>query len=520
MNIAVVGMIFLFLGQNSFATNFEWKVSNDWNKQYENKFSDFVARMGDSTCRSLKECLTKSTSNPFYINKTPDADYFADCADFPFALRMYFAWMEGLPFDYVNYPVQAKPEAESNQDIRYSKHGNKPGKIRKFEKGKIYDANHALKQMRSTVSTATYRMHFEHKSDFYPVAVNSTNIRPGTVVYDPSGHAAIVYKIEKDGRVRMMDAHPDNSVTRITFDKKFTLSRAEHGAGFKNWRPELNESATNNLQGYSEVQFQKTFAVSGQKVDFYEYVRLMLAGQNLRYKPVQELKNMILEICSNISDRVIAVNTAIQSGIQKQPHPDKLPQNIYGTTGEWEEYASPSRDARLKVAFVELRETIEKYIDMYAQGSKKIEHKSSPEAHTYSNCDYGDRACLLAYDLLNVYSNVIQSNSCQFSYTNSEGDEVSFGYEDVLDRLFKISFDPYHCVELRWGAYDYRELRSCSDSNYKKSWYQAQQNLRNQTERTYDQKMDYDINGTRKYLGVKNPPDIDLLGYLQYRARE
>ena len=36
----------------------------------------------------------------------------------------------------------------------------------------------------------------------------------------------------------------------------------------------------------------------------------------------------------------------------------KLPENIYGTTGEWELYASPSRDARLKAAFRELYESL------------------------------------------------------------------------------------------------------------------------------------------------------------------
>ena len=66
-------------------------------------------------------------------------------------------------------------------------------------------------------------MHYKYISDFYPAALDLDNIRAGTTVYDPAGHAAIIYKIEKDGRIKMMDAHPDQSITHITFDKKFEV---------------------------------------------------------------------------------------------------------------------------------------------------------------------------------------------------------------------------------------------------------------------------------------------------------
>ena len=60
---------------------------------------------------------------------------------------------------------------------------------------------------------------------------------------------------------------------------------------------------------------------------------------------------MMSELCSNVHDREIAVDNAIAASIHEKSHPDKLPRNIYGTDGEWEEYSSPSRDARLKVGF-------------------------------------------------------------------------------------------------------------------------------------------------------------------------
>jgi len=95
---------------------------------------------------------------------------------------------------------------------------------------------------------------------------------------------------------------------------------------------------------------------------------------------------------------------------------------------------------------------------------------------------------------------------------------VTFGYEDARERLFRSSFDPYNCIELRWGAMDVDELKSCRDDPNKRAWYEAEQKLRNQIERTYDARMDHDLaelqspGGTGK--GVDEAPDTDVKRYL------
>src|SRR5476649_2454568 len=59
-----------------------------------------------------------------------------------------------------------------------------------------------------------------------------------TAIYDPNGHLAIIWKIEADGRLRYIDAHPDNSLTRGYYDMRFVRASPGMGAGFKNWRPQ------------------------------------------------------------------------------------------------------------------------------------------------------------------------------------------------------------------------------------------------------------------------------------------
>lgn len=504
----------LLLSQTALAQSFNWTVVHDkWSAAHEQKFSEFVQIMGDSGCNTLNKCLTSPSSNPFYVNRTPKTHRFlADCADLPFALRAYFAWMEGLPFDYVD-SVLPDDQNTSGGDVRYTRYGNKPVNFRRLTKGHTYNAYNELQRIVNTVSTAMYRMHYRHISDFYPTQLNLKNIKPGTVLYDASGHAAIIYRIERDGRIRMMDAHPDQSITHIVFSKKFARSRADHGAGFKNWRPEGDFRPTEQLAGFSSEIQNQSFSLNGTSLDYYDYVRAQMSGGNLSFDPVNELKSMMTEVCENVQDRIPSVEAAVSSGVSSKDHPAKLPNNIYGTDGEWESYSTPSRDARLKTGFVELRNEIARYVDMYAQGSSRIEY--TPKQSYYSvNCQGKGNSCYLFASLLEAYDQVENSPACQFSYTRSNGQVQNLKFFEIVDRLFYMSFDPYHCPELRWGGISGNEFSSCRDSRNKIDWYNAEQGLRNQIDRTYDAFMGYDLNGTAQNLGVRAAPDVNLKVYL------
>lgn len=487
--------------------------AQDWSAADEDKFSQFVEVLGASGCGNLRDCLTSATSNPMFVARNPaDMNYAADCADLPYALRLYFAYMQGLPFDYVDSVEQAEPEKEPNSDLRYSKYGNKPKSMRSLPARGSYNLAAELAAMRDTVSTATYRMHYKYVSDFFPPSITPSVVRPGSVIYDPAGHVAMVYRVTPDGRLLLIDAHPDNSITHITFDQKFVRSRLEHGAGIHNWRPEGSVQTTESLPGFSTEEFAPSYQVDGETVSFYDWVRYRMSGGVAKINPIQELRQAMQEICVSLKDRVTAVESAVQSGIHNLEHPDRLPENIYGATGDWEQYASPSRDARLRVAFAELRKDAEKWIELYKALPNKIDY--APVASDNSAaCTANDRVCFLAASLMEEHSK--QSRQCAFNYHDSEGGDVRLSYSDVEGRLFKLSFDPYHCPERRWGATGYLELSSCRDDDYKSEWFEAEQGLRNQTERTYDLRMDYDVYGTARFLGVSVPPDIDIRRYLR-----
>ncbi|MEI9885037.1 MAG: hypothetical protein WDN08_00840 [Rhizomicrobium sp.] len=119
-------------------------------------------------------------------------------------------------------------------------------------------------------------------------------------------------------------------------------------------------------------------------------------------------------------------------------------------------------------------------------------------------------------DLIQTYER--DTAACSISYTRSNGARMTLSYEEARRRLFRFSFDPYQCVERRWGASDAAELASCADGPNKQAWYAAEQNLRNQIDRTYGARMDFslaELTTPGEGKGVAQAPDVDVRAYME-----
>lgn len=539
-------LIFFSEGVNAQAVTAEWKIKKTaWTDADEKEYSEFVSLIGQAVekrqCNSFKSCL-QHPNNPYRGSDTSEFNIFADCAKLSYVMRGYFAWKKGLPFGLVN-GIDKRNVPDNTGDIRYSKFGNKVTSRINFlprQNGASWKFVNAVSALNSTIPdsvySANFRFYFEGIdddqlfTDFYPVEISRDAIVPGTNIYDPNGHVAIIYKVTDDGKIYFIDAHPDNSLTSGLYGTKFERSRPEHSAGFKKFRPLHIEGAAYNqtlgsygggvlrpakdsdLSLHSLVQFFGTnnsrddwkngkFQIDGVTYSFYDYVRLKLSKGNLKLDPVTEIKSLGEDICQTVQDRVQAVDTALKSGVQNKSHPDRLPANIYGTSGEWEEYSTPSRDARLKTSFVELRDTAANLVNLLNQHDPRL---------VYSGAN-------IKQDMLNSYMSVV--NKCVIQYTKSNGQAQRLSLEQVRSRLFQLSFDPYHCVELRWGASTSDELSSCGDDSTKRQWYASERWLRNQIERKYDARMDYslpELTGPKPSAGVETPPDIDIVSFLTH----
>jgi hypothetical protein len=516
-----------------------WKITKtEWSSQDEKNYQTFVFGMGqaiaDHLCGNVTECLN-SKANPYRATDPAGLAYKSDCADFPYYLRAYFAWKNGLPFAFANEMEARNVPGNANGDLRYTKFGNVVVGRRSLVSvnGQLPDAIHILNEvLPNAISSANFRTYYQDSnSDFYPVLIAPDAIHPGVTIYDPNGHIVTVYKVETDGNIYYFDAHPDNSTTAGVFGSKFMRSNPGQGAGFKNWRPLKLVGATLNAQGfyqggkivfaanadladYSSEQYfgnsggkisdenwsqGKFYSDQGVELDYFEFVRQKLATGGFRTDPIAEFKSLITQICGNLKDRVNSVDEAIQAGLDRKPHPDRLPLNIYGSEGDWEAYSTPGRDAQLKFSFADLLLQAGEFIRKW---------KAQDPSLSYTGAN-------LAQDLLTTYGN--EAMNCRISYVNSNHEPVSLNLEEVRQRLFKLSFDPYSCVEHRWGAVTASELQSCQDDTTKSLWYEREQRLRNQYIRQYDNRMDFNLDELLQPLpgnGVALPPDVDILGLL------
>jgi hypothetical protein len=494
--------------------------SESWTAGDERGYGEFITAIGESGCRTVDACL-RGPANPFRAGDPPDFRFRSDCADLPYFLRFYYAWKRGLPFSYVS---DVSPRGLS-RDIRYSPKGNRVEARRDVLSGE--DGLRVLNALRDQISSATYRIHPAlDGDDLYSPALSPRGIRPGTVIYDPNGHLAVIWRIEADGRIRYIDAHPDNSLTRGFYDLRFVRSSPGMGAGFKNWRPvqlagarrapdgvlmggHVVLAANAQIPDFALTQFFGTgmvgvdsdwkhggFMLNGQPMDYYDYVRAVLGGGSLHFDPLREMADMVTSNCADLGYRAEAVNLALAAGLQNRPQPHQLPVNIYGTEGNWETYSTPSRDARLKTAFKEARDNAQRFMMLWRSRDPRL---------VYAGNDLAD-------DMLGIYDRA--AAACTVGYVRSNGARVTFGYEEARRRLFRLSFDPYTCVERRWGA-EGAELAGCRDGAVKRRWYDAEQKLRNQFDRTYEARMDFNLRELETGNGgVSAPPDTDTRAYL------
>jgi hypothetical protein len=507
-----IAVLIASLAAPAWAASSTWNVSkNEWTQADEDGYAAFIQRIGESGCETPDDCIN-SDVNPYRNSDGRGINFNADCADLVYMLRAYYAWKNGLPFTYVDGVY-----ARGGGDVRFSSKGNRVAGRRHVTGGE--SGRSVINAIRDAVSSATFRIGPDTDenplTDLYPVKIQRGSIRPGTAIYDVNGHVAIVYKIGDDGRIYYMDSHPDFTLTRSVYGAQFGRDFPAMGAGFKNFRPirlekgRIQIAKNNQIADYSIEQYygnvdpnpqadwrEGKYAYNGIEAGFYEYVRIAMAGGNLTFNPVAELKATMKTLCNDLYDRQRFVDMAIEAGIDRKPHPERLPANIYGTDNmEWEIYSTPSRDARLKTAFRALRDDMERLISMWIERDDRI---------SYDGLN-------LKEDLQHAYER--SADICTAVYRNSAGQPVTLHFSEVLKRLFRMSYDPYDCVERRWGAETKEELATCANTATENRWYEAQQRLRNQIDRTYDTRMDFtvkELEAKGPGTGTDHPPDIDV----------
>ena len=489
----------------------------EWTPQHEVQFGQFVNQLGNAiksgVCNTVKNCMQNPQANMYASSDPNDLILYSDCADYPYFLRAYFAYKNNLPFAYVNEiemaqaPFSSMPDRDG--DFATAQQDNSPyGNIITGRGGSNVPSSPGqeknllpyLHTMFDMVSTRTFRVgpfnQGAQLSDVYPVKLDRNGIQAGTVV-STTGHMYVVFDVDNAGNVHLIDAHPDGSTSYKTV-KASTLdrSRPDHGLGFFRFRPmhlvgsKLKNgayyggkvvTATNDEligQGlYSLEQFYgpNTIVLPNKPVDpelyksafknigFFEYLRMHLRNQDSVVAADMAVAESLDSLCSEFKQRIDDVQAAVQKEIYLQPHPDTLSPNIYSSPdATWEGYSTPSRDGRLRASAVDIVKTA---IDSYRRAKK------GGEGLTFSGSaqDYQAAVRQKLGDM---------NQKCTMTYSKSDGTKQALTFANVLSRLNKISFDPYHCPEKRWGASG-KEMATCRDGDQGDAWYRGEQAMRN-----------------------------------------
>jgi hypothetical protein len=454
-----------------------WRITADqWSAADEEGFGRFVTALAESGCSSSESCL-RSVANPWRDSDTNFKDVQVDCAKLPYLLRGYYAWKNGLPFSYVD-------AISGSGDLRFSKTPNRPvSRTDIIDRGQGINGPAVLRAMVDTVYTATFRTDANQMrgvpSDFYSPALQPGSIRPGTLIYDTNGHVGIVYKVDQSGRIHYLESHPDFSVSRSVYGAQFGQSPMALGGGLKNWRP-LRLIGARSVDG---ALVGGRIAFNGAPLGFYEYVRVAVSGGRTDFNPVYELSSTMRTLCNDLKDRAQSVNQAVANGISAKLHPSAIPANIYSSDDDsiWESYATPARDARLKAGFVQFRRELGGMIGLWLARDPRIVYDG----------------LFLKQDLLAAYDR--ESRACTITYLSSDKRPVPLTFDDLSQRLLAMSFDPYHCVELRWGD----DSPACPDQTGKRRWYAVEATARAEIGR--------DEGGTAQSL---SPTDVDIRGLI------
>jgi hypothetical protein len=450
-----------------------WVAERDWDDAAEEEFAAFVQAIGEAREEKvfrLAQGLRNPHINPLYTEEDSQLYFDNDCATLAYALRAYFAYKTRRPFSFI-----------ANKGRRY-RYGNRPQRFGDFSQYATFKS--LLSNSMSAVSSGHFRMHAALEgTDTYPVEITSDSIRPGVTYYDPGGHVLVVYRVDRvTGDIFMMDGHPDGTVTLKTFSYRMSRGSRRSGGGFRAWRQYhvvplegpngafmISRELNRDSDHYSDIdQFRDKYAIAGERVTFQEYVKAQMRDNGPLVTPLAGLEGRLDRICQQVEMRGHEVAQAEQEGWTVLPHTGKTPRKVFWGMSKWHRRNTAALDIRLRASVAELKTYVRKVLDLSRTNDPRLAWKGS-----YAELE----AALVA-----EFERVASRSECRPTYINGMGEPVRLELRDVLQRVSRLSFDPYHCPERRWGAQkDSIELSSCVEDEARLQSYGRQTGLRRLT---------------------------------------
>lgn len=451
-----------------------WFTRAEWTPSLENLYSAWIEHLFDApldeqpSWNALHEVLRDPERNFLYdhLGAAEDEQNVVvrpDCADLPYFLRAYFAFKLGLPFGWSRcsrgengVPPVCGDFATSSDPFPKDPHPDaKPPVLPPWAdpaRSGIWESNvrRLGEFFRTTLADAVQsgagRTPAEDDTgDYYPVPLSVESLRPGTIFADPYGHVLVVaHRVPQTatsgGVLLAVDGQPDGTVARKRFWRGnflFAVDPSLGSAGFKRFRPVLRDRITGKwrhltnaeLPDYSLDQY------AGGVEGFYDKMDDVLSPAPL--DPTQALLEIVDALEEQVKTRVRSVDNGrkfLASGKGAADMPEGA--KIFETTGDWEDFSTPSRDLRLLIAIDVAR-------SLPARVARRPERYAMPPGETVESV----RAKLEARLATELATR-------KFTYSRTDGSDWTLALKDVVDRAdsLEMAYNPNDCVEQRWGA--------------------------------------------------------------------
>lgn len=440
---------------------FVWSVRREWDAAMEDLYSVFVAKLfyvrpgKRGGWKPLHQAFRDPERNILHNilglaeddseSETP-VILKPDCADAPYHVRAYFSWKMGLPFLYNRCRRgNAKKgslcvETRSNFNDKLSDIADPVARFNQFVKTRVSWEVHAGNPRSLPEKEA---------SDFYPVPLEMSALRPGIIYVDAGGHVLLVTQVEPQtessiGALYGVDAHPDRTVSHKRFSKgSFIFNPQVATDGFKAFRPiELREG------GYAFVSNSEITVAKGRvplsdaqahfdyKDQFYDAVFAELNPEPV--DPYKVLQAKVEVLYQAMLERIEAVQIGVDYMKEKDWSPVSMPRGaaIFQTSGPWETYSTPARDMRCFVALDDVMDfpgQAVKQSDLYT-----LEMRKDKDA--------------LQRELQRQRDDLLQEMT--FQYKRSDGSDWTLSLLDVVSRQtdLEMAYNPNDCPETRWAA--------------------------------------------------------------------
>lgn len=291
-----------------------WKVTQSWNLQWEEKYSQWVEQNLDKTFFTRNQLAT-------------------DCADVAYALRWIFARNNGLPMG----ATLAGTQVVFTQDSGKAEWAQLPthadwNKDQRFLR--------ALNWLLNSVYTRTLWI------DGYPLEISNKSIRPG-VINLLGGHTEMIARLVNDGKtipIQLLSSTVPRQVREL-YGRAMTdgtpIAEDQGGLLQFRWLEKiqgtwvLREKTAMPL--YSREQYQEKLCEGTDNFSMCIYQRL-----GMTFNPRTAVTAMVDSLSELARARVIVAREGLNFCAQNNCAP--------GTQG-WEDHSTPTRDARLLAAY-------------------------------------------------------------------------------------------------------------------------------------------------------------------------